>query len=79
MKKDWYPDIKKLTRKIINYLKENQLALDSEKIQHVIVTKGNRLLLCIENEMQGVVINENTQCKLFGLILNNKLNWNEHI
>ena len=71
--------LQKLTRKIIHYLHENKLALNYDKFQLIVIGKGKRTFPNIKLEIQGHTIHENTNCKMMGLILNNKLNWNDHI
>ena len=60
-------------------MKESQLALNYDKFQLLILGKTKRLIPSIKLEMEGHTIAESTQCKILELILNNKLDWRNHI
>ena len=64
--------------KISNWLKTNQLTLNLTKTTYLIITKKtltHKFHITIDN----YELEENFQAKYLGVIIDNKLNWNEHV
>ena len=64
---------------ILNWLNANRLSLNIDKTNFMIFRPKNKNDICPDIRINGSQINQVDKAKFLGIIIDNKLNWSEHI
>ncbi len=66
-------------RKISEWLKLNKLSLNTSKTKYMLFHTPQRKVVDLEIKMDGILIHRVTQFNFLGIVINEKLTWEDHI